>query len=111
MVGRVEGSGTVIWTGEVRDQAIASYALALELEQSSRSRRDLGLALLRAKRPQDAIEHLEAAQRLEPTAEGFAHLADAYSAAGNRDEAARQRALSQQLVRQAKLDRIRELAR
>jgi len=93
------------------DQAIASYAEALELEQSSRSRRDLGLALLRAKRPQDAIEHLEAAQRLEQTAEGFTYLADAYSAAGNRDEAARQRALSQQLVRQGKLDRIRELLR
>ena len=84
----------------------------LELEpDSARSRRDIGFALLRAKRPQDAIEHLEAAQRLEPTAEGFAYLADAYAAAGNRDEATRQRALSQQLVRQTKLDRIRELSR
>ncbi len=53
------------------DQAIASYAEVLELEPgSSRSRRDLGLALLRAKRPQDAIEHLEAAQRLEQTRRG-----------------------------------------
>jgi len=94
------------------DQAIASYSEVLELERdSARSRRDIGLALLRAKRPQDAIEHLEAAQRLEQTADGFTYLADAYSAAGNRDEATRQRALSQQLVRQTKLDRIRELAR
>jgi tetratricopeptide (TPR) repeat protein len=94
------------------DQAIASYVEALKLEpDSARSRRDIGIALLRSKRPQEAIEQLETAQRLEPTAEGFAYLADAYAAAGNRDEAARQRALLQQLVRQGKLERIRELAR
>jgi tetratricopeptide (TPR) repeat protein len=94
------------------DQAIASYVEALKLEpDSARSRRDLGLALLRAKRAQEAIEHLDAAQKLEPTAEGFAYLADAYTAAGDRDAAARQRALAQQVVRQAKLDRIRQLAR
>ncbi len=94
------------------DRAIASYAEVLKLEpESSRSRRDIGVALLRVKRSQEAIEQLEAAQRLEQTAEGFRYLADAYSAAGNRDEAARQHALSQQLVRQGKLDRIRELAR
>ena len=94
------------------DRAIASYEEVLKLEPDSpRSRRDIGVALLRSKRSQEAIEQLEAAQRLEPTAEGFRYLADAYTAAGNRDEAARQRVLSQQLVRQAKLDRIRELAR
>jgi tetratricopeptide (TPR) repeat protein len=94
------------------DRAIASYVEALKLEpDSARSRRDLGLALLRAKRPREAIEQLEAAQRLEPTAEGFNYLADAYAAVGNRDEATRQRALSQQLVLQRKLARIRELAR
>jgi predicted Zn-dependent protease len=94
------------------DQAIASYLEALKLEpDSARSRRDIGIALLRAKRPQEAIEQLETAQRIEQTAEGFTYLADAYAAAGDRDEANRQRGLSQQLVRQAKLDRIRELAR
>jgi tetratricopeptide (TPR) repeat protein len=94
------------------DQAIATYVEALKLEPDSvRSRRDLGLALLRAKRPQEAIEHLEAAQRLEQTAEGFTYLADAYIAAGDRDAAARQRALAQQFVQQVKLARIRELAR
>jgi len=94
------------------DQAIASYAEALELEpDSARSRRDLGLALLRAKRSQEAIEQLEVAQRLEATAEGFAYLADAYSAAGDRDAASRQRALAQQLVQQGKLARIGELGR
>ena len=94
------------------EQAVASYDEALKLDPgNARSRRDLGLALLRAKRPQEAVEHLDAAQRLEPTAEGSVYLADAHAAAGNRDESARQRALSQQLVRQGKLARIRELAR
>jgi tetratricopeptide (TPR) repeat protein len=81
------------------DQALAAYVEALKLEpDSARSRRDLGLALLRSKRPQEAIEQLEAAQRLEQTAEGFMYLADAYAATGNREEAARQRAFSQQLI-------------
>jgi tetratricopeptide (TPR) repeat protein len=93
------------------EQAIASYEEALKLDAGARSHRDLGLALLRAKRPQEAIEHLAAAQRLDQTGEGFAFLADAYLAAGNRDESARQRALAQQLAQQAKLNRIRELAR
>jgi tetratricopeptide (TPR) repeat protein len=94
------------------DQAIESYQAALTLDpDNARSHRDLGLALLRARRPQEAIERLDAAQRLEPTAEGLAYLADAYAAAGDRDESARQRARSLQLARQAKLDRIRELTR
>jgi tetratricopeptide (TPR) repeat protein len=93
------------------DQAIASYEEALKLDAGARSQRDLGLALLRAKRPQEALERLEAAQRLDQTVEGFAYLADAYLAVGNRDESARQRALAQQLARAAKLDRIRALAR
>ncbi|HZM97134.1 MAG TPA: tetratricopeptide repeat protein [Vicinamibacterales bacterium] len=93
------------------DQAVASYEEALKLDPSGRSQRDLGLALLRAKRPQEALERLEAAQRLDQTVDGFAYLAEAYLAAGNRDESARQRALAQQLARAAKLDRIRVLAR
>jgi tetratricopeptide (TPR) repeat protein len=94
------------------DQAIASYEAALKLDSNgARAHRDLGLALLRAKRPQEAIEHFDAAQRLEQTSEGFAHLADAYAAIGDRDQSLRQRALAQQLIRQGKLERIRELAR
>jgi tetratricopeptide (TPR) repeat protein len=105
-------AGSKSLLGGAHDQAIASFEDALRLEpNSARSYRDLGLALLRAQRPQQAIERLEVAQRLEETVDGFAHLADAYAAAGNRDESARQRALSQQLARQVKLDRIRELAR
>ncbi len=94
------------------DQAIASYERALTLDPgSARSHRDLGLALLRAKRPQEAIGHLAAAQKLEPTAEGYAYLADAYNATGDREESSRQRALALQMAREARLERVRELAR
>jgi tetratricopeptide (TPR) repeat protein len=94
------------------DQAIASYRHALTLDpDSARSHRDLGLALVRAKRAQEGIDHLVAAQKLERTAEGHAYLADAYNVAGDREESARQRALSLQMAREAQLDRIRELAR
>ena len=94
------------------DRAIASYEEALKVDPvSARSHRDLGLALLRARRTPEAIDRLEAAQRIEQTSEGFAYLADAYLAAGNRDESARQRALSRYHTGQAKLDRIQQLAR
>ena len=94
------------------DQAIASYEHALTLDpNSARSHRDLGLALLRAKRAEAAIAPLAAAQKLEPTVEGYAYLADAYNAIGDREGSARQRALAQQLARHARLERIRELAR
>jgi tetratricopeptide (TPR) repeat protein len=94
------------------DQAIASYERALTLDPSSaRSHRDLGLALLRSKRAQEAIARLAEAQKLEPTVEGYVYLADAYTATGDREESARQRALALQLLRQARLERIRELAR
>ena len=67
---RREGSRSLL--AGAFEQAIASYDEALELDpDNARSRRDLGLALLRAKRPQEAVEHLEAAQRLEQTVEGF----------------------------------------
>ena len=94
------------------DQAIALFEQVSILDpQRARGHRDLGLALLRAKRPRDAVEHLGAAQRLEETADGFSYLADAYMAAGERDEAMRQRVRHQELVQRQKLDRIRELSR
>jgi tetratricopeptide (TPR) repeat protein len=94
------------------DEAVAAYEQALKLDpRQARSHRDVGLALLRAKRPQEAIAPLTTAQAIERTAEGFAYLADAYNALGDREEASRQRVLSQQLSQQLKIERIRELAR
>jgi tetratricopeptide (TPR) repeat protein len=106
---RREGSKSLL--AGAYDPAITSFEDALKIEPSARSHRDLGLALLRARRLQEAIDHLDASQRLEETAEGYAYLADAHAAAGNRDESARQRTLSQQITLRGRLDRIREPAR
>jgi len=91
--------------------AVDGFERAVMLDpQSSRSHRDLGVALLRAKRGDQAIDHLQRAQQIDETADGFAQLADAYAAAGNVDASARMRAAYAAAIRKAKLDRIRELA-
>ena len=91
--------------------AIEGFERAAILDpQSSRSHRDLGVALLRAKRVAEAIDHLRRAQQLDETAEGFAQLADAYAAAGIADESARMRAAYTESIRRARLERIRDLA-
>jgi len=77
--------------------------------QNARSHRDLGMALLRARRVDEAIDHLKRAQQIEETADGFAQLADAYAVAGNADATARMRAAYAEAIRKAKLDRIRQL--
>ena len=62
------------------------------------------------RRAAEAIEHLEAAKRLEPTEEVLGHLADAYAAVGNPEESLRHRMLRGELVQRQKLARIRTLA-
>jgi superkiller protein 3 len=90
--------------------AIEGFERAATLDpQSSRSHRDLGMALLRARRPAEAIDHLQRAQQVEETADGFAQLAEAYAAAGNAEESARMRTAYAESIRRAKLDRIRQL--
>jgi tetratricopeptide (TPR) repeat protein len=92
--------------------AIEGFERAVMLDpQSSRSHRDLGTALLRARRAAEAIEHLQRAQEIEETADGFAQLADAYAMAGNTDESARMRSAYAEAIRRAKINRIRELNR
>jgi tetratricopeptide (TPR) repeat protein len=93
------------------DRAIARFTEAAALEpQSARSHRDLGLALLRAKRPREAVDQLEPAQKIQATAEGYAYLVDALTASGNTDEAARQRLLHRAFVLREKMERVRELS-
>jgi hypothetical protein len=75
-----------------------------------RSHRDLGLGLLRAQRPHEAIPHLETAQRMEETPEGFSLLADAFKAVGDVEAVSRQVARYRESVEQAKIERIRALA-
>lgn len=93
-------------------EAIAVLERVASLDpESSRSHRDLGVALLRARRAVDAIEHLQRAQRLEETADGYAQLADAYAASGNADASARMRTAYMEAKQRATLDRIHELAK
>lgn len=92
--------------------AIARFTEAAVHEpQSARSHRDLGLALLRAKRPREAVEHLEAAQKIEATADGYAYLIDALTASGNSDEAAEQRSRQREFVLMERMERVRVLSR
>jgi tetratricopeptide (TPR) repeat protein len=91
--------------------AIDGFERAAALDPlSSRSHRDLGLALLRAKRSREAVEELDAAQRIEASEEGFLYLADALAAAGNTEEAARQLQMRRALVEKRKTARVREMA-
>jgi tetratricopeptide (TPR) repeat protein len=94
------------------DRAITLFREAQVLDpRSARSHRDLGLGLLRAGRPAEAIESLQTAQDLADTAEGVAYLAEAHAGAGDVEAAARLRDRYRESVVRAKLDRIRELAR
>ena len=95
-----------------RQGALARFEDAARIDpQSARSHRDLGLALLRAQRPSEAVEHLLAAQKIEETAEGFIYLVDAYSAVGNAEEAGRLRALAREFALARKMERVRELGK
>jgi tetratricopeptide (TPR) repeat protein len=92
-------------------RAVVLMEQALSIDSSdARSHRDLGAALLRAQRAQEAIPHLLAAQRAAETLDGFRYLADAFAAAGDSASAADQRARYTQAVGDAKAARIRELA-
>jgi tetratricopeptide (TPR) repeat protein len=92
------------------ERALALYHDTAALDPTSaRSRRDIGLALLRAKRFNEALEHLSAAQQTEETAEGYAFLIDALVSSGNPEQAERQRALYRQYIVRLRMERIREL--
>jgi tetratricopeptide (TPR) repeat protein len=92
-------------------ESVATFETLVATDPAdARSHRDLGLALVRARRPQDAIAYLEAAQRIEETIEGFRLLADALNAAGDREGGSRQTIRYRESLQQAKRDRIRELA-
>jgi tetratricopeptide (TPR) repeat protein len=106
---RREASRTV--NAGALDEAMAMFETILTADPASaRSHRDLGMALMRARRPQDAIAHLEAAQRIEETPDGFRLVADALNAAGDRQAATSQMLRYQESLQQAKRDRLRALA-
>ncbi len=94
------------------ERAVALFAEALQNDPgTSRSHRDLGIALLRMRRAAEAIEHLEAAKRLEPTEEVLGYLTTRMPPSEIRKRAARHRMLRAELVQRQKLARIRAPAR
>jgi tetratricopeptide (TPR) repeat protein len=97
-------------TADAMDKAVELFQEAWrEDPESARSHRDLALALLRAKRTGEAVEHLEAALRTEPTADVARTLAESYHALGRADDSARAVAIHQQLLQRARMDRIAAL--
>ena len=91
------------------EKAVARYQEAAAIDPDAKSRRDLGVALLRSKRFSEAIEPLRAAQAIEETAEGSLYLADAYLGAGNTEAANQQRARYREILARKKMERVREL--
>lgn len=91
------------------EQALTRYREVASVDPGARSQRDLGLALLRAKRFTDAIEPLRIAQQTDETAEGFVYLIDALTASGDTVEAGRQRGLYRQHLGRVRMDRVRRL--
>jgi len=77
------------------EKAVGLLRQALERDaKSAQSRLDLGLALLKAGQPAEAVEHLTAAVAIENSEEAHEYLADAYSALGRGNDAERERAIA-----------------
>jgi len=85
-------------------EAAARLQDAVELAPNDASlQADLGLALLKAKRAQDAVAHFQRALELDTGADVTRSLAEAYGALGKTDE--RRRAL--EMYERQKADRLR----
>ena len=88
------------------DDALRMFTEVLRLDESARSHRELAGALMRAARTGEAVEHLEIARRLDDSPDVLRLLAEAYAAAGNREESARLLAQQRSLMERARLNRI-----
>ena len=76
-------------------KAIALLRQALERDpQAAQSQLDLGLALLKAGQPAEAVEHLTAAVSRQNSEDAHEYLSEAYSALGRREDAERERAIA-----------------
>jgi Flp pilus assembly protein TadD len=71
--------------------------------------RDLGIALMKAGRHEEAIQPLSKAVELEDRAELHQLLADAYKASGRLDESRAQSVLSVRAVERRKQERLRKM--
>jgi tetratricopeptide (TPR) repeat protein len=80
------------------EKAVSSLRKALLLEPDAAvSHLNLGLALLYAGKPAEAIERFQAAVRLRAPIDVHQHLAQAYAALGNLDESRKELSLYEQL--------------
>ena len=83
------------------DRAVAALRKALELSPAAASSElELGAALLKTGQTVEAVDHLQAAVRLEDSLEVHEQLASAYAAVGRQADRERELARSQQLRRQ-----------
>ena len=75
-------------------KAVALLRQALERDaESAQSHLDLGLALLKAGQPAEAVDHLTAAAARDDSEDAHEYLSEAYAALGRRTEADRERAI------------------
>lgn len=83
-------------------KAVGLLRQALERDgQSAQSHLDLGLALLKAGQPAEAVEHLTAAAAKEDSEEAHEYLADAYAALERGTDAQRERAIAARIRQEA----------
>jgi tetratricopeptide (TPR) repeat protein len=103
------GATRAVSTG-AGDEAVATLQqIAVEDSRNPRWPRELGAVLLRLRRPQEAIAALNAAQALQPSAEGHQLLADAYALAGMAAESRAQLALAEAARQRRRLVQLRAL--
>jgi tetratricopeptide (TPR) repeat protein len=69
--------------------------------ESAQSHLDLGIALLKAGQPAEAVEHLTTAAAKDNTEDAHAYLSEAYAALGRKDEAERERAVVARMRQEA----------
>jgi tetratricopeptide (TPR) repeat protein len=83
-----------------RDEAVAAWQQVVDREPGRREDRlALAEALLAANRPAAAVEHLEAAARLDADADVYRRLAEVYATLGRAAESAAARRTSERLTR------------
>jgi tetratricopeptide (TPR) repeat protein len=107
---RVEQSrvdaGRLLAAGDVDGAVALLSTLATDDAQNARWPREIGAALLRARRFPEAVAVLEAAQAKTATLEGERLLADAYAAAGRGVEARERQARYDEAMRRVRLEQL-----
>jgi tetratricopeptide (TPR) repeat protein len=93
-------------TGDLAGALAVLQRIRQEDPENPRWVREVGITLLRARRFDDSVAALEAAQARQPTLDGARLLADAYAAAGRPAESRQHLAQYQQALEAARLDQL-----